>query len=159
MSKKHERFQDLLAASEDSVWEVMRWLTEKGYTVRKEQTKVAPTVEERDDYKDDADFEVCLPMEVKHLSAQWTGPVDWPHGNKFIVDSVNTFDAKKRKPFMYIYLSADEKHVAMLDVRNTKPHWYKEEKPCGNYDDVGGLDSEFYMIDTKHVTSWHGRGK
>lgn len=160
MSDKHKRFQALLGASEDSVWKVMRWLSEKGYTVRKEPISIAPTVRDKDSHKDDGDFDVIIngkrhPIEVKHLRAQFTGPVDWPHRGKFIVDSVTTLDGKRRVPFFYIYLSKDEKHMAMLDVEASRPHWYKEMKWCGNYKDVGGLESEFYMINTKHVTSWH----
>lgn len=158
MSDKHERFQALLGASEDSVWDVMRWLTEKGFSVRKEPTKVAPTVEERETYKDDADFEVCLPIEVKALSADFTCRRDWPFGNKFIVDSKNTFDEKLRKPWQYIYVNKAKTHYAVLNVRETMCHWYTEEKTCGNYADVGGLKSEFYIVDP-HYVSWHARNK
>lgn len=162
MNEMHRRFQKLLVTSEAAVWEVMLWLNQKGYTIRKEPISVAPKVEDKDQHKDDADFDVIIdgkrkPIEVKHLSRNFTGPRNWPFGHKFIVDSVNTFDAKSRRPFMYIVVSSDMNNMCMVDVEKTMPHWYKEKKPCGNYDDVGGLTSEFYVMDTRHVTSWHKR--
>jgi len=152
--RTHARFQELLAESDECVWTVMRWASRNGFTVRKQPMAIAPTVDDRFDYKDDADLELCMPVEVKHLTCDFTGPDDWPFRN-FIVDSVSNFETKVRRPWRYICVNRAMTHLAIVDVRATRRAWYVERKNCKQFADVGGLVQDFYVVDTGLVTSWH----
>jgi hypothetical protein len=66
-------------------------------------------------------------VEVKRISKNFSGPKDWPYGNKFIVCPVSRFDNVRPTPGVVIIVSNDLCNLGIVWA-GTKEHWWVA--PC-----------------------------
>lgn len=118
---RHQAFLRDLERSQDAVWHVSRWLSRRGLCVRVPPTSFAPRAEDWRDYSDSGDLFIEQRVEVKHLSAQFTGRHDWPFPD-FIVCGKGAHDRAEPKPYCYIVLSKD-KQTAGIVMGDTDHEW------------------------------------
>ena len=137
--------------SQDDVWRVARWFSEKGYEVRIPPTSYAKTYQDRLNHQDKGDLYVTFQkeerVEVKGLSRQFTCKDDWPMGNIAIVCAKHSFDHANPKPFFYILLSADKVH-AMFIRSDTKEHWEEKEYTDKRYESMRQV---FYVCPIQYI--------
>lgn len=127
-AETHEKFKAALEESTNAVWLAARILSGKGFHVRINASRVAPTHDVRHEYGDDGDLEISQKVEVKRISRNFTGSNDWPFGDEVIVDGKNNFDKKFPAPAYYICFSKDLEHYLVIDVNKTRSSWYATEK-------------------------------
>ena len=137
--------------SQDDVWRVARWFSEKGYEVRIPPTSYAKNYQDRLNHQDKGDLYVTFQkeerVEVKGLSRQFTCKDDWPMGNIAIVCAKHSFDHANPKPFFYILLSADKVH-AMFIRSDTKEHWEEKEYTDKRYESMRQV---FYVCPIQYI--------
>lgn len=149
--RNNERFLRHLKNSQDDVWRIARWFSDKGYAVRIPPTSYAKNYEDRLNHLDQGDLYVKFQreerVEVKGLSTQFTSKDDWPMGNAAIVCAKHSFDNAIPKPFFYLLLSADKIH-AMFIRADTKDHWEVREYTDKRYE---SLRQKFYVCPIQHI--------
>ena len=137
--------------SQDDVWRVARWFSEKGYEVRIPPTSYAKNYQDRLNHQDKGDLYVTFQkeerVEVKGLSRQFTCKDDWPMGNIAIVCAKHSFDHADPKPFFYVLLSADKVH-AMFIRSDTKEHWEVREYTDKRYE---SMRQRFYVCPLQYI--------
>lgn len=137
--------------SQDDVWRIARWFSEKGYEVRIPPTSYAKNYQDRLNHQDKGDLYVTFQkeerVEVKGLSRQFTCKDDWPMGNIAIVCAKHSFDHANPKPFFYILLSADKVH-AMFIRSDTKEHWEEKEYTDKRYESMRQV---FYVCPIQYI--------
>ena len=132
-----------------AVWTVAQYLSERGNHVRVNAAGAAPEASQWKDYVDVGDLEICLRVEVKKLSANFTGLDDWPFRNEFIVCAKHAYDKATPKPFGFFFLSANNTHAAVVKAA-TAPSWTVKVRKDSRYEDV---EQEFYFCPIQRV-SW-----
>jgi hypothetical protein len=142
LTTNHEKFLSHLKKSDNGVWSVARWLHGRGHNVKINCSPQAPSADQWKKYADNGDLEISLRVEVKQLSADFTGEGDWPFRNKFIVCAKHSWDNSQPKPYAYIYLNKEGSHAAIV-MGHTSKTWGIEKKIDSRYDNV---EQEFYMI-------------
>jgi len=80
-------------------------------------------------------------VEVKQLSANFTGAKDWPFGCKFIVCAKHAFDRARPKPYALVILSASGEHAAVVFASDARS-WTVETRCDRRYESV---TQEFYF--------------
>ncbi len=137
--------------SQDDVWRVARWFSDKGYEVRIPPTSYAKNYQDRLNHQDKGDLYVKFQkeerVEVKGLSAQFTSKDDWPMGKTAIVCAKHAFDHAEPKPFFYVLLSADKIH-AMFIRSDTKEHWEVKEFNDKRYE---SMRQRFYVCPIEYI--------
>jgi hypothetical protein len=112
--------QDLLA-SQETVWKVARWLSNRGNHVTVRALRVRPTVADIGEYGDAGDLEILTRIEVKHRHLMFTAAHDFPFAS-ISVDSVRAWDRAHPKPTAYVILN-EPQTVAAIVRGNTARHW------------------------------------
>jgi len=85
-------------------------------------------------HSDIGDLFVTIRVEVKWLTALFTGRKDWPekfHGH-FMVDSVYSYNRKAPKPNCHLFLSEGKATIARVQG-DTWTEWYEEERFDSQY--------------------------
>ncbi len=119
----HKKFLEGLESSKQAVWLVARWLVDHGYTVTIPPTSEAPEQKDWREFADAGDLEVSgQRVEVKCLSAEFTGPDNWPFPD-FIVCAKHAWDNADPKPYRICYLNKAMTHFAALDCLGTCDQW------------------------------------
>lgn len=142
----HERFLADLEKSDHAVWLIARWLHARGNTVK---VNAAPKADKPDNWKnyaDHGDLEISQRVEVKHLSYDFTGRADWPHGLNYIVCSKHSFDRGIPKPYAYIHVNREGTHAGIV-LAETAKHWRVKEIKDTRYDRVQAC----YLCPLEHV--------
>lgn len=85
-------------------------------------------------------------VEVKSLSAIFTGVEDWPFREVFI-DTVSTWERKRRERLAIVNISRATAGVAVLFIPPTRPHWYVTRR----HDRVRQIDDDFYAVAREHL--------
>lgn len=85
-------------------------------------------------------------LEVKSLGLRFTGPDDWPYAETFI-DTVRTWDRKKRERLAIINISRPLGGMAVLPVASTRAHWYVTRK----YDKQRQMEDSFYAVGREYL--------
>lgn len=99
---------------------------------------------------DDADLDCGgFLVEVKSLTARFTGPEDWPFHEVFI-DTVSTWDRKVRERLAIIMLSKTGGGLAVLPVESSKSKWYVTRKN----DTQRRMLDDFYAVSKDHLVSY-----
>ena len=142
-----DTFKKLVKPSHAAVSLVASYLSYNGLTVQIGGLHVAPSQDLVEDYLDGGDLRICVPVEVKHLSRDFTCLEDWPFGDKFIVDAKDSYDRKKEQPARYIVVSKSMTHCAIVSVHATRPHWYAEPRSHQHY----GTTKLYYFCPLKMV--------
>ena len=137
----HDKFLENLRQSDGAVQSVAAWLERFGYTVTVNPLREAPAHERWQEFADRGDIVIEQRIEVKQISRAFTGPEDWPFGEKFIVCARHSFDRAKPKPYVYFIVSADGIHFACVNV-DTSKKWYVEKRQDVRY---GDYVQEFYL--------------
>ena len=149
--RNNERFLRHLKDSQDDVWRIARWFSDKGYEVRIPATSYSKNYQDRLNHIDQGDLYVKFQreerVEVKGLSAQFTSKDDWPMGNTAIVCAKHSFDNADPKPFFYLLLSADKVH-AMFIRSDTKEHWEVREYTDKRYE---SMRQRFYVCPLQYI--------
>ena len=148
-ARDHVKFNKFLKDSEDSVWRVAHWLWQRGHHVRIGRKSQEHGREEWREASDDGDLEICLRVEVKGLSAQFTGPDDWPFSPHFIVCAKHAWDLAMPKPYGFIYISKDEHHLAFLKG-DTSKFWTVERRKDGRMEEA---EQDYYFV-PMGLVSW-----
>jgi hypothetical protein len=115
----HRRFLNHLAASDQTVWRVARWLHTRGYSVSVPRSGQAPNRKAWEDFADQGDLYINQRIEVKKRGFCFTGRASWPYSD-FIVCARHSFDRATPKPFAYIVVSNDLKCAAIAMVEDHK---------------------------------------
>jgi hypothetical protein len=148
-SRDDQQFLENLKKSERVCWNFARILSNQGYSVRIPPLLIRPRFEERWRYRDDGDLHVEVPIEIKHLeSANFSGPHNWPWGDRMAVCDKKTWDDALIKPHAYFHLSADQQCVAIV-YNWTYPHWY--EKLLANSRFGHAVPKLHYFVKLPHV--------
>ena len=126
------------------------WLTRRGHAVTLPAVRVTPDPSKQEEYADEGDLYIQQRIEVKHLSAQFTGRQDWPFKD-FIVCAKHSFDNAFPKPHAYIILSKDLCHVAVVMAANHKS-WTVSERTDKRYDNI---KQDFYFSPLDQVLWGH----
>lgn len=146
---QHARFLQRLAQSSDAVWKVARWLCEKGHAVEIRPLRFAPSAAEHERYVDDGDLYVLTRgrhrVEVKRLTANFSGPHDWPYPIAF-VSNERAVERANGTVLMYVVLSNDM-HCAAVIARETREHWRIVEALASN---TGNIERN-YACPLDHV--------
>ena len=149
--RNSERFLRHLKNSQDDVWRVARWFSDKGYEVRIPATSYTNNYQERLNHIDQGDLYIKFQkeerVEVKGLSTQFTSKDDWPMGNIAIVCAKHSFDNADPTPFFYMLLSADKVH-AMFIRSDTKEHWEEKEYTDKRYESMRQV---FYVCPIQYI--------
>ncbi len=114
------------------------------------KVNAAPKAEKRSEWKnyaDQGDIEISQRVEIKQLSAQFTGPDDWPFKPKFIVCAKHSWDRSVPKPYAYIVLSKDGMNAGIV-MGHTNSEWTVEERTDTRYKNV---KQEFYFCPMEHI--------
>lgn len=138
----HQKFLEHLTASEETVAYVAKWLESMGYNVTIKPLRRSPTSKEWQEYVDDGDLEIRLPVEVKCISRNFTGRRDWPFGDEFIVCARHSFDRYQVKPLAYVIVSADHQCFAVVETR-TFSQWKVVRRGDRRYGEQ--FSQEFYL--------------
>jgi len=110
--------------------------------------RVAPTRAEWRNYSDHGDIFIDKPgesqqrIEVKQTSHTFTGLDDWPFRD-YLIMSRSAWDRAVKKPTFIIHLSADQKHMGIVDGM-TYLEWWIEPVKDSRYT---GLVQEQYKCD------------
>lgn len=149
--RNNERFLRHLKDSQDDVWRIARWFSDKGYEVRIPPTSYSKNYQDRLNHIDQGDLYVKFQkeerIEVKGLSARFTSKDDWPMGKTAIVCAKHSFDNADPKPFFYLLLSADKVH-AMFIRSDTKEHWEVREYTDKRYE---SMRQRFYVCPLQYI--------
>ena len=86
-------------------------------------------------------------FEVKSRKLRFTNPKDFPF-DTILVDTVNGWESKKRKPDAYICVSTVTGKMIALS-KNTKEQWIKNKR----FDVTRGISDWFYEC---HRSEWKG---
>src|SRR5262245_3268698 len=131
----HEQFKERLARSEKAVGMVGRWFRSHGHWVQYPPRSVARTYQERHDHIDCGDLfvrrqisEPWLKMDVKQYGKDFTCREDWPYPGgaqgHLLICSTASFDRADPKPYAYYILNTSGTHAAIVNVGETREHWY-----------------------------------
>lgn len=147
MDSDHEKFLTHLDASQECVWLAARWLRDRGHKVTVPPYTKAPTHAAWKSHADNGDLEIARRIEVKGLSAQFTGAHDWPFQEGAIVCAKHAWDRANPKPYAFLQFAADRKTIAIV-YANTYTHWVVSRKKDRRYADV---EQDFLMCPIMHV--------
>lgn len=136
----HQRFLEHLRESVSGVFFAARWLHSLGYDVTVKSSTEASSHSEWKQHADGGDIFITQRIEVKKLGRVFTEN-SWPFGSNFIVCAKHAFDSAKPKPYAYIYLSSDERCVAVLKS-DTSSRWRVDQRKDSRYDNIA---QEFYF--------------
>lgn len=147
----HPAFLRSLKKSQDAVWQVARYLNDKGYPVRLPKVELSPTRSESEEYSDHGDIEMGVRIEVKHLSCHFTCAKDWPFPEScgFMVCSTSSYDKADPKPWRYYYLNKARTHAAVLLPKDTFQFWRREWRVVRNH---GPEPQQLYICDKEVPT-------
>ena len=134
----NEAFLSRLEASKSGVWQIARWLSDRGHHVKVNAVAGAPSVGERYSYTDGGDLEIAMRVEVKQLSAEFTCRSDFPFP-EILVCNRGSWDAAVPKPYAFYYLSKDGSSAALIEGSDSKDWWLVERQQKGH-----PYPSEFY---------------
>ena len=132
MADADSEFAARLSRSMTAVMHVATWLVRRGHDVRMSGMQLAGP--------DQGDLFVGQPVEVKHISKDFTGRTDWPFGDKFIVCSQKSWDAKRIKPFAYVIVSDSLKYAGVVGG-DLADKWTIEQR----IDNRTGLTDSYYL--------------
>ena len=148
MTEVRQGFNSRMHESHDAVMRAVHWLTSRGHTVTVSGVNVAPSADQWRDYVDGGDLFIQQRVEVKRVSHNFTCADDWRYGKNFIVCGKNAFDRAVPVPHVFICMSQDMTHAAVVDVAKTRSSWWVDTKDDKNY----SAPQTFYMVDTSKVT-------
>jgi hypothetical protein len=143
----HSLFLKFLDESHAAVWRVAGWLKERGFPVVVMPITKAKTRSEWQDHSDSGDLYIQQRVEVKRLTANFTGQHDWPFGDKFIVCSRHSFDRAKPKPYAYVILNSDMTHAAIVKT-DTRDKWTVSTRTDSRFVDH---TQEFYFCPLDNI--------
>lgn len=126
----HEQFLADLRNSSLGVFVVADYLLDRGFSCRLPARSYAPTHADWKEHADGGDLFIDQRIEVKHLSADFTGAHDWPFKD-FMVCNQHSFDNAKPKPWAYFILNKNADTVAIVLVGKTKKSWTVCERTDG----------------------------
>lgn len=145
--RDHARFVKHLDDSKPGVWLVANWLNVKGFDVTVTASGVSKGYEDRMDFVDSGDLYINQRIEVKSLSAVFTGKHDWPFGKELIVCAKHSYDNAIPKPYMYVLLNAAKTHAILIMGRDNKK-WSVKKYRDKRYED---MEQEFYISSVDDV--------
>lgn len=149
----HAEFQRSLIESEQARASIALWLWRRGWSIELHPLRVAPALDEREDFTDEGDLFIWRGLEPRRLrievkgirSAPFTGLADWPYPD-WIVDSAVKYDACEPKP--HATFGVDRLCRAVGIVRHsTFPQWRRVHR----FDRVKGQPCWFYVADLRLV--------
>lgn len=145
-SENHAKFLNHLNASIEPVFRVAQWLCSKGHDIYIPGLKRASHPNQWQQFADSGDLFLVrdgnlLRLEVKRLGVNFTGPNDWPFGNRFIVCAKHSFDRADPAPHAYIILSKDM-HYAAVSRSCDRNLWKIDRIQDRRYQ---GISQEFYL--------------
>lgn len=148
VTPQHKGFLDRLRGSSESVLAVADWLIRGGRTVEIPAMRFAPTASEAERFFDEGDIVVVERkiIQVKRISKQFTGRSDWPFREYFISNKASV-DRMFDRVTAYVTVSCDQKFAAIVDVYETKAHWYLTERHASNTQNV----ETFYACGLEYV--------
>jgi len=118
-------FKEDLAASQDAVERVARWLRDRGNAVIVRPTFVRPEAKQMTEYSDDGDLEIIQRVEVKRRGFAFSSKEDYPYPTVFI-DNCHTVENARPKPYGYVILNEAMTTALIVDCR-TRSTWGKRE--------------------------------
>jgi hypothetical protein len=145
--RDHSRFVDHLNQSRHGVWLVADWLNRRGMDVTVTANSVSKGYEDRMDHVDSGDLYINQRVEVKSLSAEFTGKDNWPFGKELIVCAKHSYDNATPKPYMYMLLSKDKTHAIIIMGRNHKK-WTVKKYKDKRYEN---MEQDFYISSVDDV--------
>lgn len=155
MSAQHDAFLERYRASSDAVFIWARYLHEQGRWIEIPPRREAPTAADAWEYADNGDLFVLdgagsrKEINVKGLSAVFTGPYDWPFKDEVFVSGRDDID-RRPDTVAYVFLSLNRCYAGIIDAEKTRHTWYVTEKPNGL---TGGNICAYYAC-PKAVVTW-----
>lgn len=146
MNEDHEKFLKFLDESRPAVMFVAQWFNKLGYTIGLPPTTKAKTYEEWEEHADSGDLIINMRLEVKQLSADFTGREDWPFKD-FIVCAKHSFDRADPKPYMYVIVNKAMTHAGIV-MGSHSGNWTVEERADGRFN---GRKQLYYISQVDHV--------
>lgn len=138
--ENHQKFLTHLRESVDGVFFAAKWLHSFGYDVTVKPSTEAKTHSEWKQHADGGDIFISQRIEVKQLGCEFSES-HWPFGSDFIVCAKHSYDRSNPKPFAYIYVSANQKCVAVLKS-DTSEHWEVRSRKDRRYQNI---EQQFYF--------------
>jgi hypothetical protein len=138
------KFHKHLEQSQDAVWKAAKWLQSNGKHVLITPMTKTPTHSEWHKHADSGDLYIQQRIEVKRRSVHFTGPEDWPHGDKFFVCAKHSWDRAKPKPHAYLIFNTTMTTVAIV-LGDSYPLWFVERREDRRYEKYS---QEFYVCRT-----------
>lgn len=132
----HPAFLRRYRKSHPAVFLVAQWLTWWGWDVRVAPPRESPTFTGRAEYSDRGDIEIVgtdSVIEVKHLSAQFTGAHDWPYRAEIMLDVRDRVVEQLGRVLAFVSVAKDMRTAAVVDA-DTSEHWY----PNGAHNSIKG---------------------
>ena len=117
----HQKFIRSLENTQQAVCAVAVFLSKLGLTVQVPGLHIAPTPEERHQFRDLGDLFVLKRVEVKQLTYDFSGREDFPFPD-FLICSQDSFDSAKEKPLGFVTLNRIGTHAAMVNC-DTRHLW------------------------------------
>ncbi len=142
----YKKFVKHLEDSQESVHHVNNWLKSLGYNAKVNDYTVTDKHENWKDHADNGDITLEVKVEVKRMSFNFTNINDYKYKNT-IVCAKHSFDRANPKPLMYVILSKDMEHAAIIKS-DTHQDWYVEEKQDKRYDNYF---QSFYFTNVKNL--------
>jgi hypothetical protein len=147
--RDHTRFVQHLNDSKHGVWLVANWLNEKqGLNVTVNASSVSKGYEDRMDHVDSGDLYISQRVEVKSLSAEFTGKHDWPFKDQLIVCAKHSYDNATPKPYMYVLLNKAKTHAIIIMGRD-HGKWTVKKYNDKRYEN---MTQDFYIAKADDVT-------
>ena len=142
-------FKERFSKSHDAVMLMARHFMLQGFDVTVSGVRCRPSREQWREFSDTGDLSIHTKIEVKQISAQFTGPHDWPFKD-FIVCGKESFDRAEKRgqvPCRYYILNPQGTHYGMIHVAGTRARWHEGGRMDGRRGEMG----EFYICAVSDV--------
>jgi len=146
MNNNHQKFLQHLEESKVPVMVAGQWLNKLGYKVGLPPASAAEKHEDWEKHADSGDLTIELRVEVKHLSAEFTGKEDWPFRD-YIVCAKHSFDRANPRPYMYININKAMTHAGIV-MGSHRQKWTAEPRTDRRYE---GVAQECYIAPVDSV--------
>lgn len=134
LSAFHQRLDD----SRFSVFLMAEYLHKRGYSVNIPAFVYRKPGSNWQDHVDNGDLFIQKDggpqyrIDVKHSTAQFTGPEDYPYSNMLVAE-IRSIERANPCPLVYCIVNEPATHVALIWWK-TKPHWFEKTFYASNTD-------------------------
>lgn len=115
---------------------------------------VSPSIDERNDYADDGDLAIQMPIEVKHRNVDFSSLASYPYDTIYI-DAKSAYDKKRPAPYAYFIVNSTMTHALVIrsssatrwktttkTLNGREKVFYECDKQCARVVDINNASSD-----------------